>query len=141
MTPPPPQLSTLLYIEDSPANLLLVEDLVSRRTDIRLLSAKDGNSGIERARSALPDVILMDIGLPLLSGFQVLKILAEDPSTAPIPVLAISANALPHDISKGLEAGFFRYLTKPFKVDEFMATLDAALKFSRTDGLRGKEKY
>jgi PAS domain S-box-containing protein len=136
---PPRPLSTLLYIEDSPANLMLVEDLVSRRPDIRLLSAKDGNSGIERARIALPDVILMDIGLPGISGFQVLKMLAEDPATARIPVLAISANALPGDISKGLEAGFFRYLTKPFRVDEFMDTLDAALIFSRSDGSRGKE--
>ena len=133
MPPPPPRpLFTLLYIEDSPANLMLVEDLVSRRPDIRLLSAKDGNSGIERARSALTD-----IGLPGINGFQVLKILAEDPATADIPVLVISANALPGDISKGLEAGFFRYLTKPFKVDEFMDSLDAAMDFSRMDGSRG----
>lgn len=106
-----------------------------------MLSAQDGKLGVERARSALPDIILTDIGLPGISGFQVLKILAEDPTTAHIPVLAISANDMPGDIAKGLEAGFFCYLTKTFKVDEFMDKLDAALNFSRTDGLRGKEKY
>ena len=120
---------------------MLVEDLVSSRPDIRLLSAQDGKLGVERARSALPDIILTDINLPGISSFQVLKILAEDPTTAHIPVLAISANAMPGDIAKGLEAEFFHYLTKPFKVDEFMDKLDAALNFSRTNGSCGKEKY
>ncbi len=80
--------------------------------------------------------LLMDINLPGISGIQALKILREDPATAHIPVLAISANAMPHDIKKGLEAGFFRYLTKPIKVNEFMEALDMALKFAekRLDG-------
>ena len=78
----------------------------------------------------------MDINLPGISGIQALKILREDPVTAHIPVLAISANAMPRDIKKGLEAGFFRYLTKPIKVDEFMDALDRALEFSET-GLDG----
>lgn len=72
----------------------------------------------------------MDINLPGISGIQALKILREDPLTAHIPVLAISANAMPGDIRKGLEAGFFRYLTKPIKVAEFMEELDVALAFS-----------
>jgi CheY-like chemotaxis protein len=72
------------------------------------------------ARASMPDVILMDINLPGISGIQALKILAEDPVTAHIPVVALSANAMPRDIEKGLQAGFFRYLTKPIKVDEFM---------------------
>jgi PAS domain S-box-containing protein len=126
------QLHTLLYVEDNPANLTLIEKLVSRRPDIRLLSARDGNRGIEIALASRPDVILMDINLPGISGIQALKILAEDPATASIPVIALSANAMPHDIEKGLEAGFFRYLTKPIKVNEFMETLDVALKFSRS---------
>jgi CheY-like chemotaxis protein len=74
----------------------------------------------------------MDINLPGISGFQVLKILREDPATAHIPVLAISANAMPRDIEKGLEAGFFRYLAKPIKVNEFMDALDRALGFAET---------
>jgi CheY-like chemotaxis protein len=75
-------------------------------------------------------VILMDINLPGLSGSAALKILRTDPATAHIPVVAVSANAMPRDIEQGLEAGFFRYLTKPIKVDEFMATLDVALAFA-----------
>ena len=126
------QLRTLLYVEDNPANLMLVEDLIARRPDIRLLSARDGNRGIEIARASRPDVILMDINLPGISGISALKILAEDPATAHIPVIALSANAIPRDIEKGLEAGFFRYLTKPIKVNEFMDTLDVALKFAKT---------
>ena len=69
----------------------------------------------------------MDINLPGISGIEALKILREDPATAHIPVVALSANAMPRDIETGLEAGFFRYLTKPIKVNEFMDTLNAAL--------------
>jgi PAS domain S-box-containing protein len=125
-------LHTLLYVEDNPANLMLVEDLIARRPDIQLLTARDGRQGIAIARSAQPDVILMDINLPGISGITALNILAEDQLTAHIPVVALSANAIPRDIAKGLEAGFFRYLTKPIKVNEFMETLDIALKFAQT---------
>lgn len=83
------------------------------------------------ARDALPDVILMDINLPGISGIQALRILADDPLTAHIPVLALSANAMSREIEKGLQAGFFRYLTKPIKVNEFMKTLDVAMQFAR----------
>jgi PAS domain S-box-containing protein len=126
------QLRTLLYVEDNPANLMLVEDLIARRPDIRLLSARDGNRGVEIARAGQPDVILMDINLPGITGIAALRILAGDPATARIPVVALSANAIPRDIKEGLDAGFFRYLTKPIKVTEFMETLDAALKFAKT---------
>jgi len=134
------RLRTLLYVEDNPANLMLVEDLIARRSDIRLLSAADGDRGIEIARASRPDVILMDINLPGISGIQALKILRADPATAHIPVVAISANAIPHDIEKGLAAGFFRYLTKPIKVKEFMDTLDAALKFAKTESARADKE-
>jgi signal transduction histidine kinase/ActR/RegA family two-component response regulator len=123
---------TVLCVEDNPANLMLIEKLVARRPDIRLLSARDGNRGIEIARASKPDVILMDINLPGTSGLMALRILAEDPETATIPVVALSANAMPHDIERGLDAGFFRYLTKPIKVVEFMETLDVALEFAKT---------
>jgi PAS domain S-box-containing protein len=122
---------TLLYVEDNPANLMLVEDLIARRPDIRLLSARDGNRGVEIARASRPDVILMDINLPGISGIDALRILAEDPTTTHIPVIALSANAIPRDIEKGLEAGFFRYLTKPIKINEFMETLDRALEHAK----------
>ena len=118
---------TLLYVEDNPANLQLVEQLIARRTDMRFLTAEDGNAGVELARSSQPDVILMDIHLPGISGIEALTILRADPTTAHIPIIALSANAIPRDIEKGLEAGFCRYLTKPIKVDHFMDALDEAL--------------
>ena len=120
----------LLYVEDNPANLKLVERLIARRNDLRLLSAVDGNRGVEMARASLPDVILMDINLPGISGFEALRILREDEATSLIPVIALSANAMPRDIQKGLEAGFFRYLTKPIKVSEFLDALNVALAFA-----------
>jgi signal transduction histidine kinase/CheY-like chemotaxis protein len=125
-------LRTLLYVEDNPANLMLVEQIIEGHPHIRMLSAGDGNLGIALARAHLPDVILMDINLPVISGIQVLKTLREDPLTAHIPVIAISANAMPHDIEKGLEVGFFRYLTKPIKINELMETLDIALDLAET---------
>jgi signal transduction histidine kinase/ActR/RegA family two-component response regulator len=125
-------LRTLLYVEDNPANLKLVAQLIARRPNMCLLSAADATLGIELARDRQPEVILMDINLPGVSGIGALKILREDPLTQHIPVVAISANAMPHDIHKGLEAGFFRYLTKPIWVIEFMDVVDLALEFSRT---------
>src|ERR1019366_8146178 len=101
---------------------------IARRPDMRLLSARDGTLGIELARDNQPEVILMDINLPGISGIEALKILREDPVTAHIPVVALSANAMPRDIEKGLLAGFFCYLTKPIKIAEFMQTLDLALE-------------
>jgi CheY-like chemotaxis protein len=121
-------LRTLLYVEDNPANLALVEQLVARRSDLQLLSAANGQQGIQLARACQPDVILMDIKLPGISGLGALKLLQADPATAHIPVIALSANAIPRDIEKGIEAGFFRYLTKPIKIDELMAALDVALR-------------
>jgi PAS domain S-box-containing protein len=121
----------LLYVEDNPANLKLVEQIVARRPDLWLLSAGTGNRGIELARANLPEVILMDINLPDISGIDAMRVLRKDPATAHIPVVAISANAMPHDdIKKGLQAGFFRYLTKPINVNEFMDTLNTALEFA-----------
>ena len=121
---------TLLYVEDNPANMNLIEQLIERRPDIRLVTAVNGTLGIEIARATLPQVILMDVNLPGISGIEALKILREDPATAHIPVVALSANAMPRDIAKGLEVGFFRYLTKPIKVKEFTDTLNAALEFA-----------
>ncbi|MQA41462.1 hybrid sensor histidine kinase/response regulator [Rugamonas aquatica] len=123
-------LKTLLYIEDNPANLSLVEQLIQRRSDLKLLTAIDGHTGMQLARAYQPDVILMDINLPGVSGFGCLKILQDDATTAHIPVMALSANAMPRDIEKGVEAGFLRYLTKPINVVEFMSALDFALEFA-----------
>ena len=119
---------TLLYVEDNPSNLMLVAQIMEGHPHIRMLSASDGNLGLALARAHRPDVILLDINLRGISGFEVLKALRADPVTAGIPTLAISANAMPRDIEKGLEAGFLRYITKPIKVAEFMAALNMALE-------------
>jgi PAS domain S-box-containing protein len=121
---------TLLYIEDNPANMQLVEELVAESLSMRLLTAVDGTLGIELARATRPHVILMDINLPGINGFKALKILRADVATAHIPVIARSANAMPRDIERGLEAGFFRYLTKPIKINEFTDTLNAAVNLA-----------
>ncbi len=121
---------TVLYVEDNQANLQLVEQMVARRSDISFLGASDAMKGIALARTHQPQVILMDINLPTISGIEALKILREDPATQYIPVLALSAHAMPGDIANCLAQGFFSYLTKPFKINEFMAMLDLALEFS-----------
>ena len=124
-------LQTLLYVEDNPANLELVEQIIARRRDLRMLGAADASLGIEFARVYQPAVILMDINLPGISGIEAMKILRAEPSTAHIPIIALSANAAPHDILRGTEAGFFNYITKPIWVDQLMDALDAALLFSK----------
>jgi PAS domain S-box-containing protein len=129
---------TVLYVEDNPANLILVEQIIARHPDIHLLTAVNGKSGIEIARSNKPDAILMDINLPDINGFEALKILREDPLTMHIPVIAISANAMQLDIDRGQMAGFFSYLTKPIKVNEFMEALDVALEFAGKQSTKSK---
>jgi PAS domain S-box-containing protein len=133
-------LRTLLYVEDNPANLELVEQIIERRPDLRLLSAADGDLGIEFARAYQPDVILMDINLPGISGVEAMKALRADPLTAHIPVIALSANALASDIEKAIKAGFFNYLTKPIKVNAFLDALDVALGFAKTEAARVAQK-
>ena len=124
-------LHTLLYVEDNPANLSLVEHIIARHPEISLLTAVNGNSGIEIARASRPDVILMDINLPDINGYKALEILRSDPATAHIPVIALSGNVMQLNIESGLEAGFFRYLTKPIKINELMEALDVALEFAQ----------
>ena len=125
---------TLLYVEDNPANLLLVEQLMERRPEFKLLTAIDAHLGIAMARAYRPSVILMDINLPTLSGFGALRQLRGYLETAQIPVLALSANAMPRDIARGIEAGFFRYLTKPIQIAGFLDALDLALLHAQERG-------
>ncbi|WGG51050.1 ATP-binding protein [Rugamonas sp. DEMB1] len=119
--------ATLLYVEDNPANLRLVEEIVRFRPGLRLLAAPDGHLGIEMARAHLPDVILMDLNLPCVGGADALRVLRGDPRTAHIPVIALTANAMPRDVERGLAQGFADYLTKPINIDEFGAAVDRAL--------------
>jgi CheY-like chemotaxis protein len=127
------RLRTLLYVEDNAASLKLVEQIIARDSEMRLLSAVNGNDGIAIARVSRPDVIMMDINLPDISGFKALAILRAHPATAHIPVIALSANALALNVESGIEAGFFRYLTKPIKLQEVIDTLEAALAFAEKE--------
>lgn len=129
------EVRTLLYVEDNQANMELVAQLLARRPDMNLLRANDGLRGVTMARKLLPDLILMDINLPGISGIQALQKLREDALTRHIPVMALSANAMARDIERGMEAGFFRYLTKPIKIDEFMEALDYGLALAKTRSL------
>jgi PAS domain S-box-containing protein len=124
------QPKTLLYVEDNPANLMLVEQIIARQLGIHLLTAPNGESALEIARVFQPDVILMDINLPGITGFDALKLLRSSKATAHIPVVAISANAMPQDIEKGLKAGFFLYITKPININKFIEALEASLEFA-----------
>jgi len=123
-------MQTVLYVEDNPANLELVEQIIARRSNLRLLGAADASLGIEFARVYKPSVILMDINLPGISGTEAMKVLLGDPATSHIPIIALSANAVPRDIQRGLDAGFFNYITKPIKVSQLMDAIDAALAVS-----------
>jgi len=114
----------LLYIEDNPINALIVRELVAQRGNLTLDEADDGASGIHCARSAQPDLILLDMQLPDIDGLEVLRRLRADPSTASIPCIALSANAMPEDIQLALGAGFADYWTKPLDFRVFLGTLD-----------------
>jgi PAS domain S-box-containing protein len=121
----------ILCIEDNPANLRLVERILAQRSDIRLLSASAPGLGLELAAAHRPSLILLDINLPDMDGYEVLRRLQANPATRSIPVLGISANAMPKDIERALAAGFADYLTKPLDVGQFMAAVDIHLANSR----------
>jgi PAS domain S-box-containing protein len=124
------RLHTILYVEDNVANMRLVHKIIARIPNVNLLMATDGMLGVELARESLPDLILMDINLPGINGFEALKLLRADPITKNIPVIAVSANAMLLDIEKGLVAGFYSYITKPINVDQFTNSVNEGLKFA-----------
>lgn len=122
---PPPGGIQLLYIEDNPVNQLVVQELVAQRAHLRLDCADDGGSGLDQARTLLPVLILLDMQLPDMDGYEVLRRLRLDPLTADIPCIALSANAMPEDIRRAMNAGFADYWTKPIDFKAFLAGLDA----------------
>lgn len=122
---PTPQ-CTVLYIEDNPSNLKLVEVILRRQPDLTLMSATNGEDGLNLARRHRPDVILLDIHLPGMNGYEVLAALKADAGTCDIPVLALSADAMAIDIEHGLSAGFHRYITKPIEAGELIAGIRKA---------------
>jgi PAS domain S-box-containing protein len=110
----------VLYVEDNPANLRLVEKILARRPDIELLTSACAEDGLALAGRERPALILMDINLPGMDGFEALRRLRENPATREIPVIAVTANAMPRDVLRGKQAGFADYITKPIPVGAFL---------------------
>ncbi|MDI3285788.1 PAS domain S-box protein [Polyangium sp. 15x6] len=118
---------TVLYVEDNPSNIAFMEALVGELERVELFTAPNAEIGIELARARKPEVVLMDINLPGMSGFDALRKLREWPETRAIPVIALSAAAMDRDKKRAEQAGFFRYLTKPVRVDELTDVLESLL--------------
>lgn len=118
---------TLLCIEDNPANLRLLHKIIATRKNIDLLDAVTAEAGLEVAARQGPDLILLDINLPGMDGFEALRRLRDNPATRDIPVVALTANAMRNDIERGKAAGFSAYLTKPIHVAEFLGMIDRCL--------------
>ena len=119
---------TVLYIEDNAVNVLLMEAMLGQQTRLRLISADLPEAGLQMAHAQRPDLILLDIQLPGIDGFEVLRRLRADAATRDIPVIAVSANAMPADIERGRLAGFDDYLTKPIDQQVLVAALHRALR-------------
>jgi CheY-like chemotaxis protein len=117
----------VLYVEDNPANVTFMQDLLSTLEGIDLIVAPTAEIGVELARARLPAAIIMDINLPGMSGIEALHALRASASTAEIPVIALTAAASERDRERGRQVGFYRYLTKPLRVDEFVDALQEAL--------------
>ena len=122
-----PTTRTVVYIEDNPANLAFMQDLLADFEGVDFISAPTAEIGIEIVRARLPDVVIMDIHLPGMNGFEAMQRLSEWPETRDIPVIALSAAADVKDSARVASAGFYRYLEKPVKVDQLVITLDAFL--------------
>ncbi|HMC14494.1 MAG TPA: PAS domain-containing protein, partial [Albitalea sp.] len=118
----------LLYIEDNPINVMVVEELVASCSGLSIVSELNGLAGVARARELQPNLILVDMQLPDIDGFEVLRRLRAQPETAATPCVVLSANAMPEDISRALDAGFVDYWTKPIDFNLFLTSLDALLK-------------
>ncbi len=126
-----PQVATILCVDDNRANLALITEALSLRRDCMVLTATDGQAGVEMARSHSPDVILMDNNMPIMSGREAMRILQDDPATAGIPIIAVTAAAMPNMVSSGLAQGYFRYLVKPYDLVDLTDAIDAAIDRSR----------
>ncbi len=113
----------ILYIEDNAVNVLLVEELVRNLSGLTITSAATGAAGVARARESCPDLVLVDMQLPDFDGFEVLRRLRAAPETAQVDCVALSANAMPEDIERALQAGFADYWTKPIDFQAFLAAL------------------
>ncbi len=117
----------VLYVEDNPTNVRLLRQIFDRYPQLELEVAEEAFLGIYKARSLNPDLVILDINLPGMDGYEVLSVLKSDPSTSAIPVIGLSANAMPYDIERGRSAGFFDYLTKPVDIHRLIDVFNQLL--------------
>lgn len=122
----------ILYVEDNPSNLKLLQKMLATRPNLELLTAINGTQGLQVAGQRLPELILLDLNLPDMDGFEVLRRLRNDADTRHIPVVAVTANALPGDIERGIQAGFADYLTKPIEMISFLTTIERIVRQSNS---------
>jgi CheY-like chemotaxis protein len=125
----------ILYIEDNPANVTLMEELIRRFKTLRLVTAHTAEIGLALAHQDRPDLIIMDINLPGIDGFEALAQLQGNPLTASIPVMALTANAMPSAIERGIAAGFYSYHTKPIQIDALSRSISQALEGTNHGGI------
>lgn len=118
----------VLYVEDNPTNVRLLRQIFDRYPQLELEVAEEAFLGIYKARSLTPDLVILDINLPGMDGYEVLSVLKNDPTTSAIPVIGLSANAMPYDIERGRSAGFFDYLTKPVDINRLIAVFNQLLQ-------------
>ena len=118
---------SILYIEDNPINICLMEDIVESSTSHTLITVTDAVQGLVLAEERQPDLILMDITMPVMDGYEALAELQANQATRHIPVIAVSANAMQQDINKGKAAGFQNYITKPFNIKNMIDIIEDAL--------------
>lgn len=129
--PPPPGTAVrqqVLCVDDNPANLKLIRRILALRPHLELLTAERAREGLALALEHRPRLILLDINMPDLDGYQTLQAIRAEPSLDGCVVVAITANAMPRDIERGRQAGFAAYLTKPFDIHDFLRTLDRLLE-------------
>jgi len=119
----------ILVIDDLPENVFILQDRLIQE-GYEVITAHDGKDGIEKAYSTLPDLILLDVMMPDISGFEVCSILVNDEKTKHIPIILVTAKSGAEDTKEGLEAGAFDYIKKPFNRIELMARVKSALKLS-----------
>jgi len=124
----------ILVVDDQPDNVFLLEDRLNRE-GFTVLKAYDGNSAINKAREELPDLILLDVMMPDMSGFVICEILSTNEKTNLIPVIMLTALNSISDIEKGFESGAFDYIKKPFNKTELLARIKSALRFNETNKL------
>lgn len=124
---------TLLYVEDNPANLRLMQQIIKLRSGFELIHASTAEMGLEIALTQPLDLILLDLNLPGMDGYSALEQLQENKTTASVPVIAVTANAMPEEVEKGKQVGFFEYITKPIDIDMLFKTVNKALNIDKSD--------